>query len=283
MQWSMLMLLLASDADSKPEITWLQLDWPPYQIVSGPYAGEGTNDLMSKELISRLPQFSHTIQLTNLQRMEQAFVQAQPGICTMFGTLYSEKRAQNRLFSDAMMVGSIMTVAFIELSLHRHPAMSADSVEFPILAKDPELKGAFQPNRQYPMHIKQIVSSSDTNLIAHNFTSEVNAAALLSSGRVDYVLDYPDRLNYFNQLLPQPINLQFKAIDGVDEFPQSYISCSKDEAGQRAIDAINAVLPELWQDEAYLSAMRRWLDDASWRYLARDVERLQQANATLKP
>lgn len=279
MQLSLLMLLLASSASVKTEITWLQLDWPPHQIVSGPYAGQGTYDLLSQQLTSRLPEFLHQRRLTNLQRMEQAFVQGEPGVCTMVGTLYSDERAKNRLFSAPMIISSKVAVAYVNTALHQHPSVTENRVRFQSLAVDAKLKGAYQPDRQYPPAITEAIGLPRHNLIAHNFTSEVNAVALLASGRVDYVLEYPERLNYFNQLLPQPVVLHYKSIAGLDIATESYIACSKDAAGQHAIKAINAVLPELWHDEKFLQAMRRWLDDNSWQQLAADVERIQQRNA----
>ena len=280
MRLSMLLLFLACTTQAKTDITWLQLDWPPHQIISGPYAGEGTYDLLSKQLISRLPQFNHNIRLTNLQRMEQAFVQGETGICTMVGMLYSPERAQNRVYSDAMIVASKMMMVFTNPSLNQHPAVTGDTASLAELASDQTLKGAYQPDRQYPAAITELLSLPDTNLIAHNFTSEVNAIALLKNARVDYVIDYPERLNYFNQLLQHPLVLHIKNLSGIEKPVTSYIACSKDKAGVAAIDAINAVLPQLWQNDGYLSAMRRWVDDVSWHYLSEDIKQIQQSSET---
>lgn len=40
-----------------PQITWLQTDWPPHQIVSGPFQGQGTFDLLQQQLMAALPEF----------------------------------------------------------------------------------------------------------------------------------------------------------------------------------------------------------------------------------
>jgi uncharacterized protein (TIGR02285 family) len=277
MHMSMLLLLLATSTDATAEITWLQLDWPPHQIVTGPFAGEGTYDLLAKQFIVGLPQFKHQIRLTNLQRMEQAFVQGEPGICTMVGTLYSAERAQNRLFSSVVIVGSRLVVGYVGHQLAQHPALESGSVDIVKLASDPAYNGAYQPDRHYPELVQTAITMQDSNLIAHNLTSEVNAVALLKSGRVQYVLEYPERFNYFNQLLAQPELIEYKGILGAVDKVDSYIACSKDSVGQAAIDAINQLLPKLWRDDTYLKAMRRWLDDTSWQQLRRDIQ-LEQSS-----
>jgi uncharacterized protein (TIGR02285 family) len=277
MHTSLLLLLLATRSEPAAEIIWLQLDWPPHQIVSGPFAGEGTYDLIAKQLIAGLPQFRHRIRLTNLQRMEQAFVQGESGVCTMVGTLYSDARAKNRLFSLAVIAGSKLVVGYINNQLTSHPVLAEQDIDIIKLAAEGALTGAYQPDRYYPQPAQIAITMQNTNLIAHNFTSEVNAVALLESGRVDYVLEYPERINYFNQLLSEPVQLEYRTIQGSTQQADSYIACSKDSIGQAAVSAINELLPQLWRDAAYHKAMRRWLDESHWQQLAPNQQPTQQS------
>ena len=271
-----LLLLLGSISEKPAEITWLQLDWPPHQIVEGTFTGEGTYDLLLSQIISKMPQFRHQVRLSNLQRVELAFNRGEKGICTMFGKLHTDERAKNRLFSKAMVVGSRLTIGFLRTELVNHPAITSNLVDIKLLVADGSLIGAYQPDRQYPEDIQRSIVAEKTNLVGHNFTSEVNAVALLKSGRIDYVLEYPERLNYFNRLMDEPTELLYRRITSENRSVYSYIACSDDVIGAQAIAAINQLLPQLWQDNAYLNAMRRWLVDSEWLALAEDVERVQQ-------
>ena len=271
-----LMLLVgAASVQAKPQLTWLQTDWPPHQIVSGPFQGQGTFDLVQQHLMAGMPQFAHQSRLVSLPRLEQAFVQQEAAICVL-GTLYSDERAQNRLFSVPMAVGPALAVGYLSSTLTQHPAMQAEGADLSVLARDSALTGAYQPNRYYPPVVAAALVQPNSNLSSYTFSSEVNAAALLVSGRVNYVVEYPERMQYYNQLLPEPVTLEHRAIVGANIASVSYVSCSMDEVGTAAITAVNQALPVLWQQADYMQAMQRWLDDSARRRLGTDMQRLQQ-------
>ncbi|WP_166838383.1 hypothetical protein [Rheinheimera pleomorphica] len=272
---SLMLLVFAASVQAKPQLTWLQTDWPPHQIVSGPFQGQGTFDLVQQHLMAGMPQFVHQSRLVSLPRLEQAFVQQETAICVL-GALYSDERAQNRLFSVPMAVGPALAVGYLSLTLTQHPAMQAEGAELSALVLDSALTGAYQPNRYYPPVVAAALAQPNSNLSRYTFSSEVNAAALLVSGRVNYVVEYPERMQYYNQLLPEPAALEHRAIVGANIASVSYVSCSMDEVGTAAIAAVNQALPALWQQVEYLEAMQRWLDDSARRRLGTDMQRLQQ-------
>ena len=256
-----------------PQITWLQTDWPPHQIVSGPFQGQGTFDLLQQQLMAALPEFRHQSRLVSLARVEQLFLQQQPGICAV-GTLYSAQRAASRLFSTPVAVGPALTV----VHLAGRPALAqagADAVDINQLAQQANLVGAFQPNRYYPPVVIAAIQQPSSNLTRQTFTSELNAAQLLQSGRVDYVIEYPERMQYYNSLLTQPVVLQHSAIVGADIASVSYVTCTAGKAGEQAIAAIDKALQQLWPSAGYQTAMRRWLDDAAWQRLSPQLEQIR--------
>lgn len=269
------LLLVTFAAEGKTTITWLQTDWPPHQIVSGPFQGQGTFDLIQQQIAAKLPQFNHQTRLVNLARLEQAFLQQDPAICAL-GTLYSEQRAKTRLFSTPVAVGPALAVGYIAGRLTSHPAMVSDGADIQKLALDRTLTGAYQPNRYYPPVIMVLLQHPDTNLVKHAFTSEINAAALLAGKRVDYVVEYPERMQYYNQLLEQPVALEHQAIRGADIASISYVTCSTDVAGQSVITSLNQLLPALWQQQEYLQAIQTWLDDSARQRLGTELAKLQQ-------
>lgn len=270
-----LLLLLASSAYAKPQLTWLQTDWPPHQIVDGPFQNQGTFDLLQQQIVAAMPQFTHQNRLVSLARVEHIFQQPQAASCAL-GTLYSAERAQGRLFSMPMAVGPALAVGYIAGKLNAHPAMRDDGVDIRRLALDKTIRGAFQPNRLYPDVIAPLLQHPDSNLSSHAFTSELNAAGLLSGNRVDYVVEYPERMQYYNQLLPEAVALEHRAIVGANVASVSYITCSQDSTGHAAIKAIDQILPVLWQSPEYQQAMQRWLDNSARRRLSTEISKQQQ-------
>jgi uncharacterized protein (TIGR02285 family) len=270
-----LFLLLAFGVQAKPQLNWLQTDWPPHQIVSGPYQGQGTFDLLQQHINKLMPQFEHHNQLVSLPRLEQAFQSAQTTSCTV-GALYSEDNAANRLYSVPMAVGPALAVGYLAGALIEHPASQADGIVLETLAVDPALTGVYQPNRLYPQAISAVLQQPGINLSDYSFTSEVNAAALLASGRVNYVIEYPQRMKYYNQLLPEPAALEHRAIVGANVASVTFVSCTNDETGRAAIHAVNQALQELWQQASYIEAMQYWLDDSARRRMSTEISRLRE-------
>ena len=277
-----LALLFCCGIQAKPQLVWLYSDWPPHQIVNGPFQGQGTFDLLQQQLKAVMPQFEHQQRLVSLARIEHMFRQQDEAVCTA-GTLYSAERAKNRLFSKPIAVGAAMAVAYLPGKLTLHPAMHKDGANVTELAHDGSLLGAYQPNRLYPAEMDSVIKSGDSNLSSLAFTSEVNAAALLASGRVDYVIEYPERMQYYSHLLPQPVVLEYRALAGANVASVTYVSCSFGETGEAAIAAVNQALPGLWQNPVYLEAMHRWLDDSSRQRLQADVAAQQATLMQLEP
>ncbi|MDX5405910.1 MAG: TIGR02285 family protein [Chromatiaceae bacterium] len=281
MLFRLLILLFAANLAAAPQITWLQTDWPPHQIVSGPFKNQGTFDLLRQQVVAALPQFSHHTRLVSLARLEQLFLQQTPGVCAV-GTLYSEERQQSRLYSTPMAVGPAISIGFVRQDLFEHPAVENDAVDIVQLALDNTLRGAFQPSRYYSPVVEQALQHNATNLSRHAFTSELNAAALLRNGRVDYVLEYPERMRYYNELLEKPVKLYQLVIAGTTDASVSYITCSQGGDGEQIIAAIDAALQQLWLQPEYVLAMRRWLDDAAWQKIQNDVLAIKQSYQDLQ-
>lgn len=277
-----LLLLLAGSVCAKPQLTWLQTDWPPHQIVSGPFQGQGTFDLLQLQLTTAMPQFNHQNRLVSLARLEQIFQQQEPGICTV-GTLYSTERAQNRLFSGPMAVGPALAIAYRAEHQMMPTLIATAGADISALALNSDLVGAYQPNRYYPDVIVQMLQHPGSNLTSQTFTSELNAAQLLSSARVDYVIEYPERMQYYNSLLHQPDKLQHSAIAGADLASISYVTCTPGRDGEAAIAAVEQALLGLWQQPEYMLAMRRWRDDAAWQRLMADITTIQRQYQNVLP
>jgi uncharacterized protein (TIGR02285 family) len=271
-----LFILFACSIQAKPQLFWLQADWPPHQIVNGPYQGQGTFDLLQQQLQAVMPQFEHKFRLVSLARLEQAFLQQEAGNCAL-GALYSELRAGSRLYSKPLALHPALAIGFVSGKLSRHSAIQSEGVNLNVLALDSTLTGAYQPNRLYPPAITQMLQRAGSNLNRYALTSELNAVALLASGRIDYVVEYPERLQYYNSVLPQAVSLEHRAIIGANTASVSYVACTKDAIGQAAIAAVNQALYGLWQQAEYLQAMQRWLDERTRRRLNTDLQRLQQS------
>ncbi|WP_040554703.1 hypothetical protein [Rheinheimera sp. A13L] len=260
------------------QITWLKTDWPPHQITTGVYQDQGTFDVLHKLLITELPHLTHQTKVVNLPRLEQAFLQNKYSVCT-FGSIFTEKRAQTRWYSKAVTVLPGLAVHFrTSAVVQQHVAMQDDgSIDMRQLAQDKTLLGAYQPNRFYPASVMD--ATQYANFIPHEFTSEVNAAALLLSKRVDYVVEYPERMAFYLKDYPQKVQIQSRAVEDASPFVVSHITCNKSPKGQQLIAEINKALRLLWQKPEYKTAMFSWVDEDNITRLEKIYQDFQQGSA----
>ncbi|WP_127022003.1 hypothetical protein [Rheinheimera mangrovi] len=258
--------LLCCQNSSATEVTWLKTDWPPHQITSGAHAEQGTFDLLLKQLIAQLPHITHQVQVVNLPRLEQAFRQNSKSVCG-FGSVFTEERAKNRWYSKAVAVLPGLAAHFrLSAEIKSHPAVQANgTVDVHQLVQDTQLTGAYQPNRFYPPSV--MAATRYANLIPHDFTSEINAAALLLSKRVDYVIEYPERMVFYLKQKKQSSGIESVIVADASPYVVSYITCNKSEQGQQIIKHIDTALMALWQTEAYRQSMFSWIDQADQKAL----------------
>lgn len=256
------------------EVTWLKTDWPPHQITSGVYQGQGTFDLLQKQIVAQLPQITHHTRIVNLQRVEQAFLQPGKIFCS-FGSIFTEKRAATRWYSKSVAVLPGLAVHFRSAAeVADHPAIQANhSVDVRQLAMDSTLTGAYQPNRFYPASV--LDATTYATFIPHEFTSEVNAAALLLSKRVDYVIEYPERMAFYLQQNNPGKSILSLAVADASPYVESFITCNKSPEAQQVIRQINQALAVVWQTAEYRQAMFSWISEAQKASLKQAFEKTQ--------
>ena len=242
------------------DVTWLKTDWPPHQITAGPHQEQGTFDLLQQLVVAQLPHLTHRIKVVNLPRLEQAFLQRNTGVCS-FGSLFTETRAKSRWYSKAVAVLPGLAVHFRQSTeLKQHPAWQKNgSMDMRKLAQDRTLTGAYQPNRFYPASVMDATRTN--NFIPQEFTSQLNAASLLLSKRVDYVVEYPERMAFYLRQDSAQQQIQSLAIADAAPYVVSYITCSKNPQGLQLIEQINKALRRLWQQPEHKAALFRWVDD----------------------
>jgi len=276
-----LAILLLSSVVLPPEretVVWLQTDWAPHQIVDGPFAEQGTFDLLHKRLTTLLPQYQHELRLSSLGRIESSFLNTSETVCTT-GALYTEERANTRYYSLPAAIGSGFAINYVAGSMVEQAVDEQLQLDLRTIAQNPELLGAYQPNRHYPEVVLEAIKNPESNLLASAFTSELNAAALLISKRVDYVIEYPERIQFYQRALQSGAEIHSAAMLEATPYSVSHITCNKTALGKRLTADINQVLPELWLADDYAELLFFWLDQNARTLLRPKFEEIRQKMA----
>lgn len=242
---------------AKPAIDWLSVHWPPFRIADGADKGQGHVDQMQQLLMAELPQYSHRVHYSNFARVEQTLAAPTAQTC-IFSLIYNETRAKTMFYS-------IPAVTSINVMVHvraDHPLArqwrSGSGVALSEVTLDPAINGIVEGNRGYPAVVKKYLDVAGSNLTSQSLQN-VNPVELLTANRVDYLIEFPDRVRYFQSIAPQKSQLVDLPIRGLEAFMFSYAACQNSAEGKMRIRDINQALQKLRGNKAYLDAMMRWL------------------------
>jgi len=249
--------LISSSVLAKPSIDWLSVHWPPFRIADGAEKGQGHIDQMQQLLMAELPQYQHQVHYSNLARVEQTLAAPTAQTC-IFSLIYNETRAKTMRYS-------ISAVTSINVMLHvraDHPLVqqwrSTSGVSLSEVTADQAINGMVEHNRGYPAIVKKFLDIPGRNLTSQSLQN-VNPVDLLLASRFDYLIEYPDRVRYFQSISPQKSQLVDLPIRGLDPFMYSYVACQKGDEGNLRIRDINHALQKLRATKAYQEVMMRWL------------------------
>ena len=257
------------------KVVWLQTDWAPHQIVDGPLAGQGTFDVLQTRLSRLLPHYQHEIHLTSLGRIEPLFLSNSKTVCVI-GSSFTEQRATTRYYSLPIAIGSGFAINYAAGSKVEAIVGEQPYIDLTSIALNQQLLGAYQPNRYYPESISATIQHPEATLLANGFTSELNAAALLTTGRLDYVIEYPERIQFYQRAITAAPTIVSVAISGTEFFSLRYVTCNKTTLGERVINDINQLLPALWQADDYAEVLFSWLDQQARALLMPKFEEVRQ-------
>lgn len=268
------LMLWAFSASAQPLMQWYTSHWPPYRISEGPYSGQGSFDLMLSQLIKALPQYKHQINQIHLARIVKVSATTSENHCT-FGLRYTPERDKRTYFSQP--AGMLPNLAVNTLPDHNKlkALNSVEAVQMKELVKDPDLLGLIENDRAYPAVIAAEINQTGSNLGGSSMTT-MNPAQLLAAKRVDYVVDYPNRLRYFSIEAGQDLKLDFRPIADIPSFSYTYVSCSKSETGKGWIEDIDTALTRLKQKPEYKNAMYRWFSEQEQQLLEPHYDEFQQ-------
>ena len=249
--------LLSGSVLAKPAIDWLSVHWPPFRIADGADKGQGHVDQMQQMLMAELPQYQHQVHYSNFARVEQALAAPTAQTC-IFSLLYNETRAKTMRYS-------IPAVISVNVMLHvpaKHPLaqqwQNGPGVALAEVTADPSINGMVERNRGYPPIVKQYLDVAGSNLSSQSLQN-INPVDLLLANRFDYLIEFPDRVRYFQSIAPQKSQLVDLPIRGLDPLMFSYAACQDSAEGELRLRDINRALQKLRPTKAYQTAMMQWL------------------------
>jgi uncharacterized protein (TIGR02285 family) len=257
-----------------PVIHWLMSDLAPFRILSGPAQGQGSADLMEKMLMAQLPQYQHQSRFVSFERREVLRRDTSTLYCS-FGIVKTPSRQQQMLMSAPAGVLMPVALATIADSGLDQELQAQPVVDLAQLVRRQQYFGLLESGRIYPGLIEQ-ARAIPGSLLGDHSALNLNPVDLLLAGRVDYLLEYPHRVNYLLNSSKNPTaKLSFYLLAGDDKFQTTHVGCSKHPLAAQVIKDINQRLTTLWVNPEYQQKMLSWHDEKSKLALLQVMQQVQ--------
>jgi uncharacterized protein (TIGR02285 family) len=265
----LLACVLAADAAAPaadPVIEWNMMDWPPFIVfkdgqlpLSADELGEGAIDGYLRLVLARLPQYQHRfVSMTGLRAEIER--KAGRGLCSP-SSMRTPERLKERYFTPAMPTVPVHLV----LRRERLQAIAGGkgSVSLQQLTRREDVQGLVMSARYYGSTVADWVKPApDSNVRAMVAPKAGNLLTMLSASRMDYTLEYPMVVEYYQRSQGKPGELVSLPIDEVGEPPVGYFSCTRNPWGRAVIGDIDRALREVARLPEARQVYGRWMNEA---------------------
>ena len=261
---------------TKDSINWMEAVAPPFFIHAGEFKDQGYEDLITDILIENLPQYDHSHMIANISRHYQQWKQGEKA-CAL--AMYKTPERMEFAYFSIPSVFTLPTVLIINKDTFAAFGGNKTVILKDILQSNKYIIGRSK-NRSYGIEFDNTLNAYGAE--ANTFVYEGPELTLalfkmLLAGRIDALPGLPEEAMYLAETMGirdriMTLNIAENQVN--NDASLTYVACSKNEWGKKAIEDINVVLRKKRPTEKYRAAYERWLDTSSieeYRKLYREV------------
>lgn len=255
-------IFVFSSLFSKDLVKWSMIDSPPIVIKDGQYKDQGIVDVILKEVISKTPNYRHSIKPASFVKTFES-MKKYPLICLPI-IIRTSKRDEFIHFSKALTVGVGNVLIVKKSSIHKiKPFIDIKgTVDLEKLLANGNFTLGLAKAREYGRKIDLILKDyKNTKLIYYRSGNDLVEGLLLmlASGRdIDGTISLPIEVNYLSQTRSIIYNdiLEYIPISGATEVVFGKLACSKEAKSEKLIRQIDENIMDI-RKVAY-SIEKRW-------------------------
>lgn len=273
-------------AEDEKSIIWYHANFPPVSMPSGPNAGEGFFDKITKVIIQELPHYSHSFKLGNYKRILQDIKDKQNVCCA---ALYkTEERASYTAFSvpAVVVLPNGITIKKEHKDLFSPYINSDNKFLLNKALQNPNLILGIAKGRKYSGGIDEILAMHETDKhIMRRSGNDVFQGLLqmlLTDRGVHYIIGYPVEAKYIAQKLNHKDDILHYALAETSvPYTLGQVGCPDTIWGRKVIQEVDKVLLQHRSSETFLNFYESWLDEETaktYRKLAIDFFNEEKVN-----
>lgn len=264
--------------ESEP-LTWLIADQPPQFIISGPEKGRGTIDGVMAYLQERLPEFSHQVNVNNIQRT-MTELQTNGHFAAM-GLVKTPEREKLVLFSEPFSASLPPGLLVRRTTLpDLKPYLASDgSLDLEPFLRVGRFSVGVAAGRSYGPETDALLTQyKDRGVVYTRFADTGIMAGLvdmLSADRVDAVFVYRSEVRYvirdeahLGSLIVLPVHPAAKPLT-------IHVAVPRTEWGRIFLEKLNPILLKARLDPEFRRMADRWSDDETRIQVLRVLQELK--------
>ena len=226
-------------ASAEETITWQIIHWPPWMILEGEDAGKGRFNYILKIAQKNLPQYKHVTENMNWARFWHD-IENNKNVCNIFA-YKTEKRDEIAYFSEPH--SFVLPNAIIMKKSMLEKLGNPDTYSIVTLLQDKRFHGYIETTRSYTETLDAILATHESGSnVTRVAESAESLLKMVSTGRIDYTIEYPLVAAYFEQKNDNPDSISSIPITEVEPFAYVYMACTKNEWGKKVVEQWNQVL-----------------------------------------
>lgn len=274
-------LAAASGSRAQPEpplgeILWAAIDFPPFQIVEGPYLATGAFDGLRNLLIREIPDARHEVVTQTFSQREEALRDGQL-LCSP-GMFRTPARERYLVFSKPALIHLDNRLVFLRRNAGRFPA--GEAVDLEAVFMDQRLTGGIIAGRSFAPNIDALVRryGGAPNIQMHP-VKPARMVEMLEEGEIDYTVMFSHEADFLEQQGGKRQTLANLRIDGTPPFILTHVACTRSDWGERVIARVNRLLLAHRNEPEYQQLSERWYSAADRDLVRKYYPRLIEAEA----
>jgi uncharacterized protein (TIGR02285 family) len=245
-------------------VNWQMPDYPPVIIAHGPQKGTGYADVFLRYFIERTPELKHVVEPSSMSRVFGLMKQGQP-VCEPSLLKTVEREAYVDFSGPVEFVLPHYIVArsdrVARLADYRNAEGAVDIIR---LLRDTSLTTVRQEKRGYPpVVLEAFAAAAGKKNLIQTSDDDQGPFRQVANGWVDYIITYPDEVNWFAKQLPEKVTFAYFPIAGLPEYTIGYVGCTKGAWGRKIVERVNEVVARAGKRPPWIDAEARLLDPAA--------------------
>tara|TARA_R110002126_G_scaffold38993_19_gene116059 strand:+ start:13196 stop:14110 length:915 start_codon:yes stop_codon:yes gene_type:complete len=245
-------------AASDTRLHWAINDAPPFHVLHGEYQRQGICDVLTKVVHRHMPHYRPSYLQMPQPRIAQAMDNKEP-VCfpCMIYKPAGEERAVYSLPTHLYYPHQIITN---ETTAKTLTALYGEKISLDKLLDDPRFRFGYPAGRRYGS-LQPLLNEHDPYLARSGPGGAIAILNMISSGRLDYTIDYPIIASYFEQLYSRTM-VTIPITENYQQAVAGAIGCANNEWGKQKIAEINQVIHKIRRDPEFIDILQLWHRDA---------------------